>query len=329
MEYKALRNSFFLLAMVVTIGIAGYMVIENWNLGDSFYMTIITLTTTGYQEVNPLSPEGRLFTAGFLVLGMGIFAYAITNLMSSMFFMNFKSLRRKKMEKKISKMKLHTIVCGYGRMGKVICEKLIEAKIKFIVIEQHKDLIKELEKTDLFWIEGNAANDEILEKAKIETAKVLISTVDNDADGLYLALAARSYNKDIFTIVRATTEMARKRIIKAGANKVVLPFVMSGRVIAESVINPNVEDFLDIASLNLKDEDQLQLFEIPIENHDCLIKKTLRTCGFKREGLIIVGIKNNEDFTFAPEADYSFKETDTLIAIGSRKSFKEINLCMS
>lgn len=325
MERENIYLSIFLVMVVTLIGISGYTFIEGYGVVDSFYMTIITLTTTGFREVHRLSDNGKFFTAFLLVIGMGTVAYSATIVMGSMFSVDFSTRRRKKMEKKIAKMKDHTIVCGFGRMGKVVCQELAKANHDFVVIEQNNDLIGDLQKTDYNWIEGSAANDETLLKSGIESAKVLVSMIDNDGDGLYLSLAARSFNPNIYTVIRANHESARSRILRTGANKVILPYVMSGMKVAESILNPNVEDFLDITGVKVEDADRLRLIEIKISNNSDLIDRTLRNCGFKRDGLIIVGIKKlGNKFEFAPHADYVFQRGDCLISLGSKTSYEKI-----
>ena len=326
MENNKIIIPIAMVIVVILLGTVGYSIIENWNLIDSFYMTIITLTTTGFGEVKPLSTEGRLFTTILIFVGVSIVAYVASTTMSTMFLDNFQYRRRKKMEKQISKLKGHTIICGYGRMGKVICEELMKSTKNIVVIEQDVKHIQELEESKIMWLGGNAAQDDILIKAGIANAKVLVSMIDNDADGLYLTLAARSFNPNIFLIIRANHEQAKTRIMRAGADKVVLPFVMSGKKVAQSVLNPNVEDLLDITGINDDDDkDRLQIVDINIKDGQDLIGKSLRNCGFKRQGLIIVGIKKIDgSFEFAPSADYHFNNGDCLIALGTKESYEEV-----
>lgn len=324
-----MRKSFYIFILVIAlafIGTLGYMQIEGWSFFDALYMTVITLTTTGYQEVHSLSHNGRSFTIFLLMIGMGIVAYSITAIMSDIVNIDWTARRRKKVEKVIAEMKGHTIVCGFGRMGKVIAEELEAADHKFVIIEKCDKNIKELQEIGYLFIEGDATHDEILEKAGIQNAKVLVSMVDNDADGMYITLAARSFNPTIYIIVRANEEEARPKMIRAGADKVILPVVMSGVKVAQAVINPAVEDYLDLTGVNLVDKTgRYQLADIPVDAGTALVGKTLRNCGFKRDGLIIVGIKKEDgDFLFAPSADYPFHSGDKLIALGTKVHYDEV-----
>ena len=314
-----------LVSFVVLIGVCGYMWIEGWTFGEAFYMTIITLTTTGFREVRLLSDSGRYFTSFLLIIGVGTVAFSATQIMGSVLSINFKVNRRKRMESQIQSLSQHSIVCGYGGMGQVICNELEKAKFPFVVIEPNEDRLSRLEESNHFFIHGDAADDENLIKAGIEKAKVLISTLSNDHDALYLALAARSLSTSLQIIVRASNESARKKIMLAGANKVVLPYQMSGVRVADAVVNPAGEDYFDFTGAKVDDEARYRLGEFYVEENSKLIGKSLRTFTIKDFGLIVVGIKKVDDsFMFAPDADYQFQEGDCLISFGKVSSLENL-----
>lgn len=311
----------FLLAVV---GTSGYVFIEGWNVFDSLYMTIITLTTTGYQEVHPMSQEGRLFTMILLVCGMGIVAYSVSAIMNFVLNIDFEKRRVQKMKKEISELRDHTIVCGYGRIGKVICKELEYKGVDFVVVERGDEQIKKLMDEKYFYIHGDAAADEILEEAGICHAKSLVSMIDNDADGLYLCLAARSLNPKLRIIVRASDERAKKRIEKAGANKVILPIIMSGKRIAESVVNPAVEDFLDVAGAYFEKGEGIQLADIHVNEKSFLIGITVKDFSNVVNDLVIVAIKKEcGDFVFFPKEDYHFEDGDVLVSIATEVGYNK------
>ena len=308
---------------MLLLGTVGYQLIEGWNLVDSLYMTSITLTTVGFSEVHPLSDFGKIFTLLIIFFGAGIFTYAISSIMSYMMSFDFDKRRKEKMKKKIEKLKDHTVVCGFGRMGAVICHELARNNNPFVVIERRDDLVNELRKTDYLWIEGDAASDECMASSKLENAKVLVSMIDNDSEALYISLAGRSLNPSLHIIARGTDLTAKKRILKAGANKVVLPIMMSGLQVAESVLNPAVEDFLDLTFTNdNKCEKRIQLADLFVTTDSDLINESLHTKGREMSDLIIVGVrKNDKSFIFKPESNYVFAEGDCLIAMGSREAY--------
>jgi len=176
-----------------------------------------------------------------------------------------------------------------------------------------------------YFIEGDAAQDEILEKAGIEKASVLVSVIDSDSDGLYIALAGRTYNPDMYIIVRANEQSAKPRMIRAGANKVVLPFVMSGLKVAETVINPAVEDFLSISGMDIDGQGQMiQLADLYVTEHSTVLGSMIKSFGQEMKKLIIVGIrKDNGEFIFYPKGDYIFEKGDCLISMGEQSDYRE------
>lgn len=313
----------FFLIFATLAGTLGYYFIEGWTLFESLYMTVITLTTTGFMEVRPLSVEGRVFTIILLMCGMGIVVFSVSAIMTWVMGIDFNERRRRKMQEKIDALKEHSIICGYGRMGKIICSELHDANHEFVVIA--KDF-PEVEGEDLKFLHivGDASHDEILVKAGIKNAGNLITVIDNDHDSLYLTLAARSLNPKLQIMARANQESAERKLKLAGATKVFLPLIMSGHKVAESILNPAVEDILNISGVKGKGA-QFQLADVYIKSKSPLIGKTLKTCGFTKEQILIVGIRKRDNtFYFAPGGDYEFEIGDCLIALGSKKDYEDV-----
>ena len=322
------KSHFFLITLLVLllglVGMFGYMHLEGWSAFDSLYMTIITLTTTGYQEVHSLSDEGRLFTMILLISGMGIVAYSVSASMNFLLSIDFKNRKVLRMKKKINELEGHTIVCGYGRIGKVICKELSRKNVEFVVVEKGEKQIKELEQSKYFYVEGDAATDEKLIEAGIHSAKVLVSMIDNDADGLYLCLAARSLNPSLHIVVRATDERAKQRIEKAGANKVILPIIMSGKRIAESVVNPAVEDFLDVAGAYFEKGEGIQMADIHVDDSSKLIGVKIEDFSSIVRELVIVAVKKEDgEFVFFPKDGYEFQCGDILVSIATESGYNQ------
>jgi voltage-gated potassium channel len=320
---KILQVSLIVFAILI-MGSIGYWKIEDYEFIDAVYMTVITLTTTGFREVRPLSENGKIFTIFLLLMGMGVVTYSISSIVSYITSIDFSKRRRDKMEKRINLFKNHTIVCGYGRMGEIICKRLEEENIPFVVIERRETLVQLLKQRSYHYIEGDAAHDEHLIKAGIERAKTLVSVIDNDADGLYIALAARSFNANLQIIVRAGEQNAKKRILRAGADKVILPFVMSGLKVAESIINPAVEDFLNIPDAQGAEGEPIQLADLYVTEESTIIGKELAEVGPLVKKIIIVGIrKKDHTFIFSPGGEYVFEIGDCLIAMGEQLAYKQ------
>lgn len=314
----------FLIFAIVGAGTFTYVYLENLSFLDALYMTVITLTTTGFGDIVPKTEAGRIFTIFLLLLGVGLVTYSISTILSYIASIDFTQRRRQRMENKIKDFEGHTIVCGFGRMGGIICKRLQEENVKFVVIEKDEVLLEKLANEGYHHIVGDAAHDDILLKAGVEKASVLVSVVDNDSDGLYIALACRSFNKKLHIIVRANERSAERRMLRAGADKVVLPFVMSGLSVAESVLNPAVEDFLNIKGMRGShgEEVPIQLADLYVTEKSELIDKKLFDVGPQMEDIIIVGIrKPNKKFVFNPRGDYTFEIGDCIIAMGAQEDY--------
>ena len=325
MNNRRSLNFILLVGFTFVFGVVGYEVIEGWGLLDSLFMTVITLTTVGYSEVHRLSDEGRIFTIFLMLGGIATFTYGLRELIASQFF-EFEYRRRKKMKKKVSDLKDHAIVCGFGRMGKVICEELKSAGFPFVVIEQKQVCIEQLMESDYLWIEGDAADDSVLIDVNVESAKVLVSAIDSDADSLYVLLAAKNINPDIYAIIRASNESARYRMTKMGANKVVLPLAMSAKKVAQSVLNPAVEEVMDLDSGSGDPDTNLQLVDIFVEPNCQLVGKTIETSDLAKgeHGFVIVGIRRaNKEFVFAPDGSVTFEENDCVVGIVKSADYEE------
>jgi voltage-gated potassium channel len=220
----------------------------------------------------------------------------------------------------------HTVVCGYGRMGEIICRQLKEQGVQFVVIEKKLQLINFLKNTDYFYFEGDAANDDNLIRAGIKNAKNLISVIDSDADGLYITLAGRSFNPDLHIIARANETNAKNRMVRAGANRVVLPFVMSGMKVAESVINPEVEDFFSLPDSNGESNDFMRIADLNVTAETGLVGKSLKEIGPNLEGIIVIGIrKEDKSFLFKPDSSYIFQLGDILVTMGEGETHHKLH----
>ena len=321
---KKLILAIALLVFINAFGVLGYMIIEGWNFRDSLFMTVITITTVGYGEVHDLSSAGEIFTIVLLVLGVGIILYLLGTEAKLLLEGQLEDLiGRKRLEKKIRDIKDHYIICGYGRMGKIIAEEFSEKNIETLIIE--KEPVPEIEKGDLLILEGNAENEDVLLSAGIKKAKGLISVLPTDAENIFLVLSARDLNPDLFIVTRASEESSERKILRAGADRVVSPYFTGGIRIANSVLKPAVVDFIEYAtkSGNL----ELQLEEIYLTNGSRFNNMTLESTGIGRDlGVIIVAIKRQGGtMEFNPNFDSTINSGDTLVALGESNKLKELN----
>jgi voltage-gated potassium channel len=320
---KKLFLSLWLIIFINAFGVIGYMVIEGWNFRDSLFMTVITITTVGYGEVHDLTAAGEIFTIVLLVFGVGIILYLLGTAAKLLLEGELEDLiGRKRLEKKISELKEHYIICGFGRMGKTIAKELSSRGIDILIIEQNS--VPNLEKGELLILEGDANNEDVLKSAGIEKAKGLISVLSSDAENLFLVLSARDLNPDLFIVARASEESSEKKILRAGADRVVSPYYTGGIRMANSILKPAVVDFIEYAtkSGNL----ELQLEEILLSEDSKFNTLTLENSVIGRDfGIIIVAIKRNDGrMEFNPRSSSLINAGDTLVALGESSKLRRL-----
>jgi voltage-gated potassium channel len=323
---KKIYISAITLIFLISGGTLGYSIIEGWPLFESLYMTTITLATVGFNEVHKLSHQGQIFTMLLIIFGVGYIAYTLT---SSIQFIVEGQLRhllgRKKLQNKINKLKDHYIVCGYGRIGRQICKQLAKKPLPFIVIDNNPAVITRIGDDNFLHIAGDATEDEVLMQAGIERAKGLITAVTTDSANVFIILSARGINRALYILARASNEGAEKKLLSAGANRVVSPYAMGANRMANAILRPSVVDFLEIAIGH--DNLELQLEEIPVAEDSSLVGRPLMETGIRSElGVIIIGIKINNKMTFNPSAETVIEAGHILIALGEQPEIKKLEL---
>jgi voltage-gated potassium channel len=320
---KELRKRFLIAAgmifLVILFGSAGYMVIEGWNFWDSFYMTVITLTTVGYREIHEMSFPGQVFTVVLLIGGVGTVLYALSVGAKVLLEGELHEIYgRKRVEKKLKDLEDHFIICGYGRMGKVIARELEHERLRYVVIEKNEVLMDADLKQEVLIIQGDATNDDLLRRVGIEKASCLISVLPTDAENLYVVLSARGLNPNLLIVARAGEEGSEQKLLRAGADRVVSPYYIGGLRIAHAVLRPAVVDFIEFATKS--GNIALQIEEISVQENSKLAGNNLDQCGIGRDlGIIIVAIKQaNGEMKFNPNFRTVITPGDTLIAVGER-----------
>ena len=318
---KRLALTAGLILLIISFGTFGYMFIEGWQFFDGLYMTIITLTTVGYREVHDLSFRGQLFTIVLIIGGVGTVFYALSTGAKIILEGELQEIfGRKRLEKKIKDLKDHYIICGYGRMGRIIARELEEKHIDFVAIEKDDDTA--FEKEDTLIYRGDATKDEVLKELGIDRARGLISVLPTDAENMYVVLSARELNPKLTIVARAGDEGSEKKLVRAGADRVVSPYYIGGLRIAHTVLKPAVVDFIEFATKSGNID--LQMEEISIMDNSKLVGFTLDECGIGRElGIIIVGIKTQAgEMKFNPTFRSTISAGDTLIALGEISKLK-------
>lgn len=316
-----------LLLLVILIGTFGYVIIENWNLFDSFYMTIITIGTVGFQEVAELSKTGRVFTIGLIVFGIGVGGYAVANLTSFIIEGQIKFLiKGRKMEKQILELKKHIIVCGFGKTGLETIDELIKSKQRFVIVEKDNAKVEELKEQRRLVIAGDATEEETLEKAGVAHAAGLIAALSNDADNVYIVLTARGMNPNLRIIARAIDHHSCKKLIRAGADKVVSPYSIAGRRMARLLLTPGIVDFLDV--MVQSQELELKIEEVVLQKGSPFVNKHLRDSNIKAEtkGAMVIGIrKGGEKIIVNPPGNTRLEENLTLFVLGNSAQIEKLN----
>jgi voltage-gated potassium channel len=323
-------RALIMLGLVLLIGTAGYVVIEGWQILDAIYMTVITITTVGYGEVRTVSPTGRVFTLALICMGMGIIAYTLGMVAQVMVELQVRSiLGRKRLGLKIKSIKNHYILCGYGRIGRIISQELKASQIPLLVIDNNPDSKQGLEQQDIPYIIDDATSEDVLIEAGIERAKGLISVVLSDADNLFITMTARGLNPGLFILARAEEEKSHKKLLRAGANRVVLPYLIGGQKMAHTITKPAVTDFLE---LTIHDKDiELEMGELLVKDRSRLKGVTLADSGIRQEmNVIILAIRKDDgEMAFNPSSETRIETGDTLIALGPDNDLKKLSAILS
>ncbi len=320
---KHIKHALLFLNVLILIGSAGYMVIEGWGVLDSLYMTIISITTTGFMEVHPLSPQGRLFTTVLIVVGVSTIAYIGGR--AAQLLIEAQIFRRRRVSKKVESLHHHHIVCGFGRLGRLICNELSSLNIPFVVIEKDEGRIDQLIEADYLFVNGDATSDEFLLKAGIKRAKGLVAVLPTDAENLYTTLSAKVLNPGIFVVTRAVEDETEKKLVRAGANRVVMPYEIGAVRMVNLLIRPTVVDFIDIVAR--KKGVDLGLEEIVVGSDSFLKGKTLAESAIRQHlNIIIVAIRRADgEFIYNPTSTEIIHEGDRLIAIGQAEELTKLN----
>jgi len=313
------------LLLVLVIGVTGFMVIENYSLIEAFYMTMITISTVGFEEVRQLSQGGMIFTSVLIMVSFGVFAYFITNSTKFLVDGEFRQyLKKRKMDKDLKKLKDHVIVCGFGRNGKqAVIDLLLHDEI-IIVIEKNPELVENasnaeiLKNKNFVYVQGDALLEEFLVKAKISEAKALITALPSDADNLFIVLTAREMNSKLLIISRASEEHSDKKLKRAGANNVIMPDKVGGRRMATLVAQPNIVEFVD--SILVKNGIDVNLVEISCDElKEEMANKTISELNIRKiSGANLIGIKRDDNsYIYNPSTDIRLTSRDKLFVIGS------------
>lgn len=322
---RHLLLSVLLALCILFLGATGYMMIEGWDFLDAVYMTVITLTTVGYGEIHELSRTGQLYTILLIFIGVTFCLYVAGSVVQFMVEGQIRTiLGRRSLDKKINRLKNHYVICGYGRIGRVLCNQLKRKPIDLVVIEKNRELIPILDEDKVLYLSGDAADEVNLHKAGIQRAKGLVAVLATDTDNVFLVLTARQLNPDLYIIARASHDESKSKLQAAGANKVESPYEMGAVSMARRIIRPTVTNFLDLAFAHKRKD--IQMEEIPVNSSSDLANVMLKDSGIRqRFNLIIIAIKKPDgSMLFNPSFETVIEAGDTVIAVGQEGNLQKL-----
>jgi voltage-gated potassium channel len=322
---RSLTPILIALAFILAVGTAGYRLIEGWTLLDALYMTVITLSTVGFSETLPLSPAGRIFTMILIVLGVSTVAYTLSSI--GEYILNVRvgpKVRERRLMRLINKLENHFIICGYGRVGRSAYDALKKADRQVVIIEKENQQVEESTDLGLTVVKGDATRDETLRQAGIEKASGLMVCSGNDSDNLFIVLSARTLNPDLYIVARSVDPENEVKMRRAGADRVVSPYKIGGRHMANLLSRPHVTEFLDVVTLDSGLE--LWLEELEIGQSSSLAGQTVVEADLRRRtGAILVAlIHGSSRQTQIPDENTRLEVGDELIVLGTREQLLKL-----
>jgi voltage-gated potassium channel len=325
MDYSKLKLSLILFCGIIGFGTLGYATVDHMPVFDAFYMTIITISTVGFSEIRPLSPAGRVITIIIIVTGISLGTYTLGLLVRIFVEGELQYfLGRRKLRKQLSDLRNHYIVCGFGRIGRIVSEELAAARIPFVVIEQDTAKVEELEKYGYLYLNLDATTEDALRKAGIMTAKGVVTAVRSDAHNVFITLTAKDLCPDIFVLARTSDTGNEKKLLRAGATRVVAPYQIGGRRMAQVLKSPTVIDFIDTALMNTSLD--LAIEEALISPDSEYDGRTLVESNIRRDfGIIMVAIKKaSGKMIFNPLPTEKLVGGDVAVVIGKREELERL-----
>lgn len=325
-EKRKLKLVLYAFAFLLIFGTIGYKFLLQVDWVDAFYMTVITISTVGFGEIGTTSNASEIFSVLMIFLGVGIVGYAFTTVVAMFVEGKIRDYwKGSKMDKKISALSDHYIICGSGETAEVIIDKFIDQKLDFVVITDNREDLDDYSHHDILVVEGHSTEESVLQHAGVEKAKGLIATLDVEVDNIVTVLTARNLNDTIYIIANAVTKSGSDKLLKVGADKTLSAVEISGKRMASLMTKPNIMSFLDVVTRVGYVE--LDLEEVYVKKDSYLENKNLIEAEIPRKtGLIVLAIKKIDDGTmlFNPPIDYTFKIGDVLIVLGREEQVDKL-----
>jgi voltage-gated potassium channel len=307
---------------IMAIGTLGYMLIEGWSGFDALYMTVITLATVGYGEVHPLSTPGRMYTVALILVGLGVMGYGLSTVTAFLVGGELTDiLGKRKMERKIESLRHHVVLVGAGETGKHVAEELLKTVTPFVIIERDPAQVAALARLGkVLYVVGDATESVVLQQARIESARGLITSVPSDKDNLFVILTARELNPALRIVSRVIAEESRHKFLKAGADVVVSSNLIGGLRMASEMLRPQVVSFLD-AMLHETAGTTIRVEEVQIPPDSPWLGRTLGEAQIREKvGIVVFGLLQaaTGKYLFNPALTFRLSAGDVLIGCADR-----------
>jgi len=309
------------LAAVLTYGTVGFALIEHWNVLDALFMTVITITTVGYEEVHPLDAHGQVFAISLIVTGVAGFLYTFGVLVEVLGSGRWQQYRRyRRMQHELDRLRDHVIVCGYGRTGKQVVTELEQGGHAYVVVEMNPQPFGEVQRDRRLHVHGDAASDEVLALAGIDRARALVSAVDSDERNVYIVLTARSINPRLFIVARSSYPDSMSKLLRAGADRVVSPYTLSGRRMAALALQPAVVDTIDLVLAGAEGS-RMAVEELVVPDG----AGSLDAGSLRRSGAVLLAVRSpSGELSVAPEDRHGVQPDDLIVAMGTREQLDRL-----
>ena len=312
-------------AALLVLGTVGFQLVVGWGWFDALYMTAITITTVGFLEVHPMGAGGRVFTMVLALGGVFTAFYAAAEFIRAVVTGEIRTvLGRQRMESRLEKLSGHFVVCGFGRMGRLVAEEFSSAGLPFVVVDRDAKVLEGFAIPHGIPLVGDATADEVLRRAGVERARALVTAAASDADNLFITMSARLINEKLFIVARAESEGADVKLRRAGASRVVSPYNIGGHRVAQAVLRPNAMDFIELATRTGHLE--LQIEEVEVRTGSRLVGSSIKASPVRSElGIIIVAVKKpSAKMAFNPSPDSLIEAGDVLITLGHRQQLDRL-----
>lgn len=327
-NFLNLRVSLLLLAVDFCLGILGFMLIEGYNLSEAFYMVVITVSTVGYTEVQPLSQGGKLFASFYIIINVGLFAYFLA--VFSYYVIQgqiYKNWHNNMIKRNISKLKDHVILCGYGKYGREIASHFEKHQIPFVIIDIDGEKIEELQKSEqkFLYIHDDATHDEALQEANVKEARALIAALGDDSDNLFIVLTTRQLNPGLRIISRARDPRSQKKLTLAGADRVVMPEQLGGFYMATLISKPDAVEFFSFITNEYRSDIGFEEITFDDVTDNCK-NKSIKDLNIRSQtGANIIGFKDADNkYLVNPSPDVILRPGSSFIVLGSRQQLDQL-----